>query len=113
LHLYVDEDTASLQLVSRLRAAGHIVIEPLRGTSDARCWRHAQAEHAVLLTMNARDFAALAATGPNHGLLLVYRENDPTRDMTAKDIAAAVDRVAETYPEGVSDQILALNGFRW
>jgi len=64
-------------------------------------------------TTNARDFVALAGTGVHHGLLLVYRENDPTRDMTAKDIAAAVDRVAETYPDGIADQVLTLNGFRW
>jgi predicted nucleic acid-binding protein len=54
------------------------VIKPLRGRSDARCWRHAQAEHAVVLTTNARDFAALAGMGPHHGLLLVHRDNDPT-----------------------------------
>jgi hypothetical protein len=113
LRLYVDEDTASLQLIARLRAAGHEVIEPLRGTPDVRCWRHAQAERAVVITTNARDFAALAGTGAHGGLLLVYRENDPTLDMTAKDIAAAVDRVAETYPDGVSNQVLTLNGFRW
>ena len=113
MHLYADEDTASLQLIARLRAAGHIVTEPLRGMSDARCWRQAQSESAVVLTMHARDFVALAATGPHHGLLLVYRENDPTREMTAKDAAAAVDRVAETYPDGIADQILALRGFRW
>jgi predicted nuclease of predicted toxin-antitoxin system len=113
LHLYVDEDTASLQLIARLRAAGHVVTEPLRGVSDARCWRQAQANGSVVLTTNARDFAALAATGAHHGLLLVYRENDPTRDMTAKDIVAAVDRVAETYPGGISGQIFTLNGFRW
>ena len=113
MRLYVDEDTASLQLISRLRAAGHSVIEPLRGTSDVRCWRHAQVKGAVVLTTNARDFAALAGTGVHNGLLLVYRENDPTRDMTARDIASAIDRVAETYPDGISDQILTLNGFRW
>jgi hypothetical protein len=33
--------------------------------------------------------------------------------MTAKDIAVAVDRIAETYAEGISDQVLTLNGFRW
>ena len=113
MRLYVDEDSASLQLLARLRAAGHVVIEPLRGLSDARCWRHAQTDRAVVLTTNARDFVALASTGAHYGLLLVYRENDRTRDMTAKDIAAAVDRIAETYPEGISDQILTLNGFRW
>ena len=113
LRLYVDEDTASFQLITRLRAAGHVVIEPLRGMADVRCWRHAQAEHAVVLTTNARDFVALAGKGAHHGLLLVYRENDPTRDMTAKDIASAIDRVAETYPDGIAAQVLTLNGFRW
>lgn len=113
MRLYVDEDTASLQLIARLRTAGHVVFEPLRGVSDVRCWRHAQAERAVVITTNARDFAALAATGAHRGLLLVYRENDPTRDMTAKDIAAAVDLVVETYPDGIANQILTLNGFRW
>lgn len=113
MRIYVDEDTASGQLIARLRSAGHQVLEPLRGTSDARCWHHARAEGAVILTTNARDFVALAGTGAHHGLLLVYRENDPTRDMTAKAIAAAVDRVAGTYPGGLSDQILTLNGFRW
>jgi predicted nuclease of predicted toxin-antitoxin system len=113
LRIYLDEDTASLQLIARLRAAGHEVLEPLRGTSDVRCWHYAQVEHAVVLTTNARDFVALAGTGAHHGVLLVYRENDPTRDMTARAIAAAVDRVAETYLDGIADQILTLNGFRW
>ena len=113
MRIYVDEDTASGQLIARLRSAGHQVLEPLRGTPDARCWHHAQVEGAAVLTTNARDFVALAGTGAHHGLLLVYRENDPTRDMTAKAIAAAVDRVAATYPGGISEQILTLNGFRW
>ena len=113
MRIYVDEDTASDQLIARLRSAGHEVLEPLRGTSDARCWHHAQAESAVVLTTNARDFVALAGTGAHGGLLLVYRENDPTQDMTARAIAVAVDRVAETYPGGISNQIFTLNGFRW
>ena len=113
MRIYVDEDTASDQLIGRLRSAGHEVLEPLRGTSDARCWHHAREESGVVLTTNARDFVALAGTGAHRGLLLVYRENDPTRDMTARAIAVAVDRVAETYPGGISNQIFTLNGFRW
>ena len=112
MRIYVDEDTASDQLIARLRSAGHTVLGPLRGTADARCWHHAQTERAVVLTTNARDFVALAESGAHHGLLLVHRENDPTRDMTARAIATAVDRVAEAYPAGISDQILALNVFR-
>jgi hypothetical protein len=113
LRIYVDEDTASDQLIARLRSAGHEVLEPLRGMSDVRCWHHARAKSAVVLTTNARDSVALAEIGAHHGLLLVYRENAPTRDMTARAIAVAVDRVAETHPDGISDQILTLNGFRW
>jgi len=43
----------------------------------------------------------------------VYRENDPSLDMTAAMIASAVDRVAETYPGGIPGHVLSLNGFRW
>jgi hypothetical protein len=33
--------------------------------------------------------------------------------MRARTGAAAVDHVAATYPDGISEQILTLNGFRW
>lgn len=112
MRLYVDEDCASAQLIARLRQGGHEVFEPLRGEPDVRCWRHAQALSAAVLTMNVRDFVALASRGEHHGLLLVYRENDPTRDMAARDIAAAVDRAADVYPGGITGQILTLNQFR-
>jgi len=111
LRLYVDEDVASAELISRLRNAGHDVLEPLRGESDVRCWRHAQDQAAVVVTMNARDFVALAEEGEHHGLLLVYRGNDPTRDMTAAAIASAVGRVAQAYPDGIGNEILTVNRF--
>lgn len=113
MRLYVDEDIASTELISRLAEAGHEVLSPLRGHSDSRCWRYAQERGAVVLTMNAVDFVTLADEGAHHGLLLVYRENDPTRDMTAAAITSSVSRVAETYAEGVAGEILALNQFRW
>jgi hypothetical protein len=112
VRLYVDEDTASRQLIARLRSAGHDVIQPQRGRSDAHCWQQAQDARAGVLTTNARDFISLAAIGPHAGLLLVYRENDPTRDMTAKSIATAVDLVVEAYADGIADRIIVLNAFR-
>jgi hypothetical protein len=33
--------------------------------------------------------------------------------MPSKAIAAAIERVAGIHPDGISSQILALNGFRW
>jgi len=66
--------------------------------------------------MNVVDFVRLAeATEGHSGLLLVYRENDPTRDMSAASVVAAVARVAETYrdPFCLKGAIAVLNRFRW
>ena len=113
MRLYLDEDIASKELTSRLAAAGHEVTPPTRGESDSRCWYHAQEQGAAVVTMNAVDFVRLAeATEGHHGLLLVYRENDPTRDMSAASIAAAVARVAEASRDGLGDAIVGLNQFR-
>jgi hypothetical protein len=114
VRLYLDEDVASRELTFRLAAAGHDVLSPLRGEPDSRCWRHAQEQGATVVTMNAVDFARLAEATESHaGLLLVYRENDPTRDMSAASIVAAGDRVAESHREGLAGAIAVLNQFRW
>jgi len=114
VRLYLDEDVASRELTRRLVAAGHEVLAPLRGEPDGRCWSHAQARCAAVLTMNAVDFARLAEAMPGHaGLLLLYRENDPTRDLRAEAIVAAIERISETYPGGVDGMILTVNQFRW
>ena len=113
MRLYLDEDVASAELQARLTAAGHEVIAPLRSEPDARCWAYAQEQAAAVVTMNAVDFVALAkATRHHHGLLLVYRENDPTRDMRIVAIAQAIERVAELFRGEISDQVLVLNRFR-
>ena len=42
------------------------------------------------------DFRALHDLNADHaGLLLVYRDNDPTRDMTAEDILRAIANLSE------------------
>jgi hypothetical protein len=110
VRLYLDEDIASKELTSRLAD----VLSPLRGESDRRCWRHAQEQGAAVVTMNVVDFVRLAeATEGHHGLLLVYRENDAARDMSAASIVAAVARVAEAYRDGLRGGIVVLNQFRW
>ena len=113
VRLYLDEDIASKELTSRLAAAGHDVLSPLRGEPDARCWRHAQEQGAAVVTMNIVDFVRLAeATEGHSGLLLVYRDNDPTRDMTAASIVAAVARAEEMYRGNLRGEIAVLNKFR-
>ena len=114
MRLYVDEDIASQELIARLADMRHEVLPPSRGEPDARCWLHAQKQAAAVLTINAVDFTRLAGESPSpRGLLLVHRENDPTRDMTIAAVAAAISRVVDVYPEGVQGQILTLNQFRW
>lgn len=114
MRLYLDEDIASKELTSRLAAAGHTVLPPLRGRPDFHCWRHAQEQGAIVVTMNVVDFVGLAEDTAGHsGLLLVYRENDSTRDMSTATIVSAVARVAETYHENQEGVIAALNQYRW
>jgi hypothetical protein len=55
----------------------------------------------VLLTANAKDFLALHEQWQQDrqehaGMLLVYRENNPQRDMTFQEIARAVSRLDQT-----------------
>lgn len=112
MRILVDEDLASRHLLSRLESAfpGN-VLGPARETSDEDVWRRAQAEGAAILTGNVVDFLLLARERPSHhGLLLVYRRNDP-RDLRAKGIATGVVTIAERYPSGVEDLILAVNDF--
>jgi hypothetical protein len=64
--------------------------------------------------MKAVDFTRLAEAAPGHaGLLVLYGENDPTRDLRAETIVAAIERMSETHPGGVAGMILAVTKFRW
>lgn len=113
MRLYLDEDLAGKELVARLTLAGHELLSTLHGALDPSVWLHAQAEMASVVTQNGPDFQQLADATPGHwGLLVVYRVNDPTRDMPPAEVAAAIDRVAVAMPEGVQGLVLSLNAFR-
>ena len=59
------------------------------------------------------DFVPLAkASGHHAGLLLVYRDNDPGRDMATADIATAINNVDAGYGGVIVDLILVLDQFR-
>ena len=84
MRLYLDENSASKELVARLTTVGHEVIDVLRGVDDLVVWEHSQEQGAAVVTENAVDFVPLAEHAADHwGLLLIYRENDRERDMTA------------------------------
>jgi len=112
VRILVDEDLASRELLSRLESAlPGDVLHPEKETSDEDVWSRAQSEGAAILTGNVVDFLSLARQrSTHHGLLLVYRRNDP-RDLHAAGIAASVFAITERYPDGVDDLVLAVNDY--
>ena len=113
MRVLVDEELASGELLGRLEALlPGAVLTPERETSDEEVWRRAQHEQAAVLTGSIVDFLRLATEGPDHhGLLLVFRVNDPSRDLRAREIAARVTAIARHFPTGIAGMILAVNNF--
>ena len=113
-------DSVHRILISLLRRDGHSVRIPadfgLAGRKDAVHFRKAILEHAVLVSHNYEDFEALhelLLTGQGHhpGILLVRKDNDPTRDMKPPDIARAIRNLSAA---GVptADECVILNHWR-
>jgi hypothetical protein len=103
MRIYLDDDLDSNTLIRLLRRADHEAISPRaagrRGVEDDAHLRYAAERGLVLLTANAGDFVELhrawAVRGRTHaGILIVYRDNNPAKDMDFRQIALAVDRLA-------------------
>ena len=99
MRLYLDDDLASVLLARLLRNAGHDVEVPLEvsrsGSKDAVHLIHAIQERRVCLSGNYKDFAILhnlivVAQGSHPGIIVVRRDNDPTRDLTPRGIVGAI-----------------------
>ena len=103
----------------RLSAAGHDVETPgdarswLSGADDRAHFMHAKAAGRTLLTLNARDFKELHDRDPVHaGILAVYQDNDPARDMSYRDIVQAIANLESTGMP-IADAFWVLNAYRW
>lgn len=119
LRLYLDDCAFSHQLCKRLIAVGHDVeapadaIPPLTGADDSSQLAYARASNRVLLTFNARDFAELHDQQPDHpGILAVYQDNDPSKDMSYGDIVAAIANL-ERASVAIRGEFWVLNVFQW
>lgn len=113
MRLLVDEDTASDELMSRLKKAGHDVEETTKGLLDAAVWAYAQREARILVTGNPDDLIVLADRTPDHhGLLSHYGDRDPVKQMRAAELAAAIEHVREVYGETLRGTRLNLNEWR-
>ena len=120
MRLYLDDNITDRRVVTHLQRVGHAVVLPTEvghtGASDAQHFTATIRHRAVLLTQNYKDFIELhdlilTAGGRHPGLLLLYTENDPTRDMTARSIAVAVSRV-EAAAVPLENHVYILNHWR-
>ena len=105
MRLYLDDDLDSNALIGLLLQAGHQVVSPravgTRGVSDEEHLRYASEHALTLLTANAGDFIDQheewrSLQWEHYGILAVYRENNPVRDMTFEQIAHAVTQLEES-----------------
>ena len=120
MNLYVDDDSVDKVLVRLLRNAGHDVQIPsdagLAGHSDAEHLTHTIREKRVLLSGNHDDFEdlhdlVLQSEGHHPGILIVRRDNDPTRDMSSRGIINAIAKL-ERSGIPIPDNFNVLNHWR-
>jgi hypothetical protein len=89
--------------VRLLEAAGHQVTTPtqagIAGLDDEIHFRFAAEHGYVLLTKNPDDFQELHAKDSQHaGVLLIYQDNNPDRDMSHADIVKAIANLEQAGP---------------
>lgn len=119
LNLYLDDCAFSYTLRRLLLEAGHDVqipaevSPPLTGAADEAHFAHAQATHRIILTKNPVDFSLLQRQFPDHaGILAVYQDNDPTRDMSYTDIVRAIANLEQTGVT-IAGGFWSLNAYQW
>jgi hypothetical protein len=120
MKLYLDDDTASALLVRLLRAAGHQVLLPgdfgLAGAKDPAHLHRSILEQAVFVSHNYDDFKLLDdlvrdAQGHHAGILVVRKDNDPSRDLKPSGIVRAI-RNLDAAGVPIADQYIILNHWR-
>lgn len=119
LRLYLDDCVNSRELRRRLIEAGHDVEAPgdvrpsLSGADDRAHFVHAKTTGRTILTLNVRDFKELHDHDPVHaGILAVYQNNNPARDMSCRDIVQAIANL-ESIGTPIAGAFWVLNAYRW
>ena len=115
--IYLDDCAYDKELVRYLEKAGHHVVVPaqvgITGQADEVHFRYATDHGLVLLTKNPDDFLELHAKAPDHaGLLVIYQDNDPDRDMTREEIVRAIGNL-EKAGVGFFGNVYVLNAWRY
>ncbi len=106
LSLYLDDCAFSHKLKQLLAEAGHDVEVPVH-------FAHAKATGRAIITLNARDFKEMHDHAPDHsGILIVYQDNDPTKDMSYSEIVQAIANLENT-DVSITGGFWSLNAYRW
>ena len=118
--LYLDDDSVHGVLIHRLGEGGHDVLTPrVAGTAghpDPVHFMCAIRTGRVLLTHDHKDFTllhelVLLAGGHHPGILIVRRDNDPTRTMSPGGIVRAILNLAASNLS-IPDAVHVLNHWR-
>ncbi len=112
----MDEESQARAQLNLLRTDGHDVVAigelAKNGTTDPEVFDLAQRLRRVLLTHNAEDFHELHRKRPGHqGIIAVYRDPDPRKNMDHAQIAAAIRRL-ETLRVTIAGDFHVLNHWR-
>jgi predicted nuclease of predicted toxin-antitoxin system len=116
MRLYLDEDSAASVLVAMLRRGGHDVEVGQVGDRDPEVLRRAIMRGRVLLSHNHDDFRDLhdllvAAMGHHPGILVVRKDNDPSRDLSIRGITLAIEKLEQSGLQ-INDEFHILNQWR-
>jgi hypothetical protein len=117
LNIYLDDCAYAKALVRLLQAASHRVVTPIEagtsGKADEEHLRFAAAQGLVLLTKNPYDFAQLHEASSEHaGILVIYQDNDPNRDMTYAEVVRAINNL-ERAGIALARSFQVLNAWRY
>lgn len=86
---------------------------PLTGADDEVHFAYVRRTGQVILTYNPADFLKLHQQFPEHsGILAVYQDNDPSKDMTYADIVRAIANL-EGIGAAFPGHFWPLNAFQW
>jgi predicted nuclease of predicted toxin-antitoxin system len=116
MKILVDEDSQARRLLEILRRDGHDVVTiaelDQNSSLDPEVFKLAQSLGRVLLTHNVMDFHALALSDSNHhGVIAVYRDSDPHKNMDYQQIGRALLKL-ESSGAPLSGQFHVLNHWR-
>ena len=109
----------SHKLKQLLTEAGHDVevpvdvFPPLTGADDPVHFAHAKKSGRAIITLNARGFKKMHDLDPDHfGILIVYQDNDPTKDTSYSEIVQAIANLENTGV-AIAGGFWSLNVYRW